>query len=317
MLRERIFLNQDRNQIFRDIKTIKFTFSNSYKYIIELYNQGVPIKEAQDRVRANNFGLTLTANDLKKLPEKHIQKIIDKVKHRTNLYIDINDGLFFSSAFIIDKNASYEAPTMVYQRPLMLMNFQLLEPLVGPTILRIDTSTNKRLFDFYKKDGQTQIIHIPNFKTTNSTVDEINEQDLEKILALPSSYPIKKALTLPEYTAHQPKTLKLQFGQLIANPDGDNIPLDVFIENKGKLSLWEQETKLKIKEFRLTIFDKENSPKTFWIKNLKKQKWQNHLDSVAYENAIYFDKIILEKGKKEYYLGQPFLFKIGKAHLKK
>jgi len=222
-LRERIFLYQGNNQVFRNIKTVKFAFTiSSYKYIMELYNQGVPIQEAKDRVSANNFVLTLTANDLKKLPEEHIQEILDKVKHRTNLHIDINDGLFFGFANIIDKNAPYEAPTMVNQRPIIFMNFQLLEPLVGPTILRIDTSTNKRLFDFYKNDGQTKIIHLPNFKTSNSTADEKNEQDLEKMLALPSSYPTKERLTLPEYAAYKPKALKLQLGQLIASPTGDS-----------------------------------------------------------------------------------------------
>jgi len=315
-LRERIFLYENNNQIFGDIKTIKFTFTISHKYIDKLFNQGVPIKEAQDRVRANNFVLTLTADDLKKLPEEHIQKIIDKVKHRTNLYIDINNGLFFSSVFIRDKNAPYEAPTMVYQRPIMLMDFQLLEPLDGPIILRIDTTSNHRLFNYYKNDGQTEIIHIPNFKTTNSTVDEKNEQELEKILGLPSSYPTAETLDLPEYTEFLPKSLKLQLGQLVANPDGDNIPLTTFLENKGKLSLWQKATALKIKAFRLIIFDKENKPKIFWIKNLKNQKWQHHFDALDYENAIFFDKIIMEKDKKLYYLGQPFLFKIGKAHLK-
>lgn len=314
--RERIFLYQNNKQIYTDIKVLTLSFTTPYSYVEKLIKEGVPIKEAQDRGRVNEFTLKLTSNDLKQLPERHIQEIIDKVMHQTLLYININDGLFFGFANIIDNNAPYEAPSMVYHRPLVLFDFQLLEPLKGSTILRIDTTTNNRLFDFYKNDGQTKIIHIPNFKTANGTVDEKNEHDLEKILALPSSYPTTEMLTLPEYIDFTPKNLQLRLGQLIANPDGDNIPLAVFRTNNGKLSLWQDKTQLTIKQFRLTIFDQENKAKTVWVKNLKNEKWQSYFDALTYENAIYIDKIIMEKGKQKYVLGQPFLFKIGKAHLK-
>lgn len=316
-LRDRIFLYQESSIIYSDIKNLTFAFTHPYKYVEKFYKQGIPIKEAQDRGRAKDFSLKLTPNDLKELSDEHIQEIIDKVMHQSLLYININDGLFFGFANIIDKNAPYEAPAMVHQRPLILMNYQLLEPLDGPIILRIDTTTNHKLFNYYKKDGQTKIIHIPNFKTTNNTIDEKNEKDLETILGLPSSYPTTEMLNLPDYIDYTPKNLQLRLGQLIANPDGDNIPLAMFNTNKGKLSLWQDKTQLPIKRFRLTIFDKENKAKTVWVENLKNQKWQSHFDTLTYENAIYFDKIILEKDNNQYYLGQPFLFKIGKVHLKR
>ncbi len=316
-LKERIFLYQKNKEIYSDIKILTFAFKNSSNYVYKLIAKGVPIEEAKEQASANDFILKLTAKDLKKLSEVHIQKIINNVKHQTNLTIHINNRSYIGFAFIIDENAPYEAPAIVNQRPLILMDFQLLEPLVGPIILRIDTTSNKRFLNYYKNDGQTKIIHIPNFKTTNSTIDEKNEKDLEKILTLPSSYPSTETLTLPEYTDYLPKSLQLRLGQFMASPDGDNIPLASFKSKKGNLSLWQNKTQLNIKQFRLTIFDQENNAKTYWIKNLKNQKLQSHFDSLTYENAIYFDKIVIEKNKFEYYLGQPFLFKIGKAHLKK
>ena len=318
-LKERIFLYDHEELSNTTITSLHLSLFLSHKYTQKAINKGASTAEAQDKSRANNLLLKLTTSDLKGLSTSDIEKILSRVKHHTFIHfnIKVNNNIFYGQGLVVDQNAPYEAPSMVHQRPFEPYNFQLLDPLDAATILRIDTLTNKKIFGYYKNDGQTKIIHIPNFKTSRTTVDEKNEDNLEKIVSLPSSYPTGEALNMPEFVDFSPSTLKLHLGEFIANPESKNISLEDFRVKKRKFSLWQNNKELKIKRFRLIIFDKQNEPKSFIINNLNNQEWQNYFKLLAPENAIYFDKIIMEKNGESFYLGQSFLFKIEKAHLVK
>ncbi len=315
-LRDRMFLYKDQ-QIFSDFKTISLAFSPSYKTVQKLVSRGTPAKEAQEQLHAKKYTLEIAAQEPKELTETVIQKITSIIAHDTRITILINNGQLMGHLVVKAAYAPYEPPVIVKHTNLVLFKFQLLEPLEGPTLLRIDTNENKRVFNMYKVDKKTKIIHIPNFQTPTRTAAEKEEGNLEKILKQASSYPPKKTLHLGEYIDYAPTALTLSLGTLVANPESRNYALDTFFEKKGKLVLQQEGRLLKIKHFRLSIFDASNNWQTHWIKVTKKDKWLTHLENLGTKTSIYFDKIVIEKNKQTYYLGQAFLFKIGKEFLTK
>lgn len=314
-LRDRIFLYKNQ-QIVSDFKTLSLAFSPSYETVQKLVKRGVPAREAQEKLHKKRYTLELAANDSKILTETTIQEIRNIIDHDTRVTITINDDEMMGHIIIKAIYAPYEPPVIVQHKQPDLFKFQLLEPLAGATILRVDTHENKRVFNMYKSDKQTQIIHISNFQTATRTVSEKDETDLTKILKQASSYPPPSVMHSLEYVAYLPTELKLSMGELIANPESQNYALVTFIDKKGKLILQHKDAILKIKSFRLSIFDKVENVQSHWIKLSKKNKWLTYLDNLNYENSIYVDKVIIEKDKQTYYLGQAFLFKIGKDFLK-
>lgn len=314
-LRERMFLYKDE-QINPDFQTVSLAFSPSYHTVQKLVKRGVPAKEAQDRLHKKRYTLKLAANEPKELTETIIQKITSIIDHDTRITIMVNKNEMMRHLIVKATYAPYEPPAIVKHTTLTLFKFQLLEPLVGPTILRIDTNRNKRIFDMYKTDNKTKILHIPNFQTATRTAAEKEEADLAKILKQASSYPTPAALHLLEYIDYAPKDLILTFGALEAAPESRNYALTTFLNKQGKLSLQHKAVSLKIKSFRLIIFDKTKNATIHWVEVTKKNKWFAYLTNLSHESSIYFDKLIIEKDKQSYYLGQAFLFKIGKDFLK-
>lgn len=315
-LRERIFLYKDQ-QISPDFQDLSLSFSPSYETVQKLVKRGVPAKEAQESLQQKRYTLKLAANESKELTATVIQKITSIIDHDARIAIIVNNGQMMGQLIVKATYAPYEPPVIVKHIAFELFKFQLLEPLEGPTILRIDTNENKRVFNMYKTDGKTKILHLPNFQTATRTASEKEESNLAKILKQASSYPTPKALHLLEYVEYAPKDLTLKFGELIAAPESQNYALATFLNKQGKLTLQHKATTLKIKSFRLTVYDKAENATTYWIEVSKKNKWMTHLSNLSHENSIYFDKIIIEKDKQSFYLGQAFLFKIGKAFLKK
>ena len=315
-LKERIFLYKNE-QLKSNFKTISLIFSPSYQTVQKLVKRGIPAKEAQGELHKKRYTLKLAENEPKKLTETAIQKIRSIIEHDTRITIMVNKNDFIGAVIVKADYAPYEPPAIVKHTKLELFNFQLLEPIKGATILRVDTQQNKRIFNAYKSDQKTRIIHIPNFQTATRTVAESDEINLEKVFRQASSYPIGEALYFREYVDYQPTDLKMIFGELVANPESQNYSLGHFQENKGKLILQHNKEILKIKSIRLTIFDKLGKPQSHFIKIFKKNKWQQYLSNVSYENSIYFDKIMIEKNKQPHYLGQAFVFKIGKSFLEK
>lgn len=259
--------------------------------------------------------LKLAANESKELTETISQKITSIIDHDTRITVIVNKGQMMGHLIVKATYAPYEPPAIVKHTALEIFKFQLLTPLEGATILRIDTNENKRVFNMYKADGKTKILHLPNFQTATRTASQKEEANLTKILKQAASYPTADALHLLEYVVYAPKELTLTFGELIAAPESRNYALATFLNKQGKLTLQHKEVPLKIKSFRLTIYDKAENAKSHWVKVSKKNKWVTHLSNLQHENSIYFDKIIIEKDKQSFYLGQAFLFKIGKAFL--
>ena len=252
----------------------------------------------------------------KKLDEEDIQNILRLVEHQTNLSFIVNNGVMMGWGIIEDPFSFVEPPIRVQKDSLDLFSFQLLEPLVGATILRIDTLQNQRIYNIYKNDNKTQIIHISNFRTGSRTVDEKNEENWHKVFSNASSYPPSATLYIPEYVDYHPPALVLMMGKLVARPDGENIPLSKFKKEKGKLKLYHKNEALTIKSCRLSIYNKAKEVVNYLLNNPQQEKWLGYLSEVNYEDSIYIDKIIIEKNKTVYYLGQTFLFQIGKVHLK-
>lgn len=314
-LRDRIFLYKNQ-QIVPDFKTLSLAFSPSYETVQKLVKRGVPAREAQTALHKKRYTLELAANDSKTLTEAIVQEIRNIIDHDTRVTIIINDGEMRGNIIIKAIYAPYEPPIIVQHKQPEFFKFQLLEPLEGETILRVDTNENKRVYNMYKSSKQTTIIHLPNFQTATRTVSEKDEDDLTKILKQASSYPPLSVMHSLEYVSYLPTELKLSMGGLIANPESQNYALATFAEQKGKLVLQHKEEILKIKSFRLSIFDKAEKVQSHSIKLSKKNKWLAYLDNLSYENSIYVDKLIIEKDKQIYYLGQAFLFKIGKVFLK-
>jgi len=298
-LRERMFVYKNQ-QIYGDVEAISLFINapRSSKQIDKFIN------------------INLGKGQPKQLGEKDIQKILKLVEHQTNLSFIVNKGLMMGWGIIDDPFSPVEAPIQVQKDSLDLFDFQLLEPLKGATILRIDTLQNQRIFNIYKNDGKTEIIHIPNFRTGSRTIDEKNETNWDKVFSNLSSYPNEEMLFIPEYVNYHPSELTLMMGKLMANPDGKNIPLSKFKTEKGKLKLYHNDEKLTIKNCRLSIYNKEEKVFNYILENPQRGKWQSYLSKVDYKDSIYIDKLIVEKGKETYYLGQSFLFQIGKEHLK-
>ena len=296
-LRERMLIIKD-GQIVDDTTTIHLSFYS------------------MDRKRDKHFNIKLGKKKTKVLSEESVQKILEIIEHRTRLVVKINGFDFYRSVSFIDNYAPYEPPVFVQDTIPELFDFQLLEPINGKTVLRTDTTQKSRTFSIYKRDTSVKIIHIPNFKTASRTVDEKNENDLEKVLAATSSYPPSLALKLPEFTAFNPKEMQLFFGGLLANPSGRNYRLDYFSDKKGKLKLVYKGKKVEILSCRLTIFDANKNPRIFSIDKPHKKNWLVNLEQVTYEQSIYFDKLIIKIDQQSYYLAQTFLFKIGKVFLK-
>ncbi|MFK7978396.1 MAG: hypothetical protein AB8G86_00315 [Saprospiraceae bacterium] len=269
------------------------------------------------KLHEKRFTLKLADNDPKELTEAIIQKITSIIDHDTRINVIVNKGKLMGNLIIKATYAPYEPPVIVKHTTSEVFKFQLLEPKIGTTILRIDTIENKRVFNMYQSDNKTKILHIPNFKTATRTAAEKEETDLTKVLRQASSYPTPESLHLLEYVDYNPTDLTLSFGKLKAKPESQNYALTTFLANQGKLSLQHKDLPLKIKSFRLTIFDETAQATSHWVKVTKKDKWFGHLTNLTYENSIYFDKIIIEKDKQKYYLGQAFLFKIGKDFLDK
>lgn len=315
-LRERMFLYKG-NQLNTNFKTINLSFSPSYNTVQKLVKRGVPAKEAQSQLHQKRYTLKLTDNEPKELTETIIQKITRIIDHDTRVNIMVNKGKMMGNLIVKAIYAPYEPPAIVKHTTSELFKFQLLEPKTGATILRIDTTENKRVFNMYQSDNKTKILHIPNFKTATRTAAEKEEIDLIKILKQASSYPTPEALHLLEYVDYTPTDLTLSLGKLEAAPESRNYALKTFLANQGELSLQHKDLSLKIKSFRLTIFDKAGQARSHWVKVSKKDKWLKYLVALSHENSIYFDKIIIEKGKQRSYLGQAFLFKIGKDFLDK
>lgn len=314
-LRDRIFLYKNQ-QIVSKFRTLSIAFSPAYETVQKLVKRGTPAREAQTALHKKRYTLKLTANDSKVLTETTIQEIRNSIDHDTRVTIIINDGEMMGHIIIKAIYAPYEPPVIVQHKQPELFKFQLLEPLAGATILRVDTNENKRVFNMYKSDKKTKVIHIANFQTAARVASEKDENDLTKVLKQASSYPPPSVMHSLEYTAYLPTELKLSMGALVANPESQNYALATFIAQKGKLILQHKTETLKIKSFRLSIFDKAENVQSHWIKRTKKDKWLMHLDNLNQETSIYIDKLIIEKDKQVYYLGQAFLFKIGKDFLK-
>lgn len=146
-LKERIFVYKDQ-QIFSEVDSLK----------ISLF----PLRSASSGFKKNPVSVKLDKKQLKRLDESTIQKILEGIQHRTFFNIILNNGELLGWGTIEDSFAPLEPPILVKKDSLELFNFQLLEPLAGKIILRIDTIQNKRVFNIYKKDGKTRQVYQKN-----------------------------------------------------------------------------------------------------------------------------------------------------------
>ncbi len=254
-----------------------------------------------------------------------VVKLMDLVDEKAGISFNIN-GFDFAGMIRVE-DGKYQSPIQISKKEANLFNFQVIIPDEAKTILKIDTTlvANKSIVDMYRNPEKYDIIHIPNFKTaTRSVVGNPTNADpvfgkSHRTISSPFFKTSKetevddKLLKLPEYVGYKPSELILKWGELTANPRSKNYDLKTFLENFNTgLQLNHLLDDLVIKQLRVVIAKKDAPYLTFdnQLPNLK--DLHKTLSNLSIESSIYFDKIIINKSGRDYYLPQHFLFAIGK-----
>ena len=244
--------------------------------------------------------------------EEEYEKIFNLIDGKLTVNIRTMDD------FLIATNISVTTPTTKYRPPISInsakkevYNFQLITPIEGRPILKIDTIKSAKTAKLFRDKSKYKIIHIPDFQTIERTIDE---QKSSPEHARPFFYnSVTEADLLPNYIIDEPTELKLTWGNLTASPESKNLTLKDYYKNNVKTPQLLYNNKLTpFVKIRMTIIgDKSFYTKSFTANDFGTSKMAEILNKVSPKTSLYFDKVeILDKGIVKH-LQHRFLFKVG------
>ncbi|MEM1124873.1 MAG: hypothetical protein AAGJ18_30830, partial [Bacteroidota bacterium] len=251
--------------------------------------------------------------------EADYQKIFDLIDGEVKVNIQTLDEYLISTTIVASSPSSvYRPPHKLVYKDRDVFNFQLITPLEGPAILKIDTVKSAKTARLFRNKSKYQIIHIPNFQTIERTLDEkkqkVGHQHIRPILY----NSVTKTDLLPNYIVDNPANLTLFWGDLTANPESENSSIKTFFQETTKApKLLYEGQDFPFSKIRMTIINDETVyTKSFRADDFSTPEMAKILGKVDNKTSIYFDKIEVEDQGVTKHLQHRFLFKVGNAVLK-
>jgi len=233
-----------------------------------------------------------------------------------------SDDAIVQSAYIVikDPNEPY-IPEVQLEYPRYqpdVFGFQVIQEPGRRPVLRIDTTSasTRAVYELYRDNLLYKIIHIPGFQTHRRLLSGdqqlFNTKDIRKSVVLGKE--ILDWMQLPEYIGYNPRNIKLQWGEMVAQPSGGNFMLSVFKNSHNKpLELSVDGKALTIRSFRLIVNSETNFPQAIVSDQLDSPAIQKLLSQVLHSSSVYFTQLIVDDGEGQCaLLPQDFAFHIGR-----
>ena len=229
-----------------------------------------------------------------------------------------NDEVYISQALIKMKDP-FEAyqPAVKVRRPKTTetpFSFQVISQ-GKKQVLRMDTSNEKtkHILDLYAPRPNYKILHIPHFETHRRLL--IQEDNLFDEKTIRYSELIDNDFdiwTLSEFCDFHQKKVKLEWGEMLANPSSKNYAIDTFRRSHAvPLKLVVENEVIPIKGFNIIIKNGEKSPIRFITTHLGVSSILKKLQEVGARSSIYFDNIIVQgKDNRPLHFPIDFVFNI-------
>lgn len=274
-----------------------------------------------EKPKSDVFKIKLEGKKEMRFLPKDYEKIYNLMEGKVTVTLQSKDEFLLATSISIkNPSAKYQPPHKIKNEKQEVYNFQLITPITGKAILKIDTIKSAKTARLFRDNGKYKIIHIPDFQTIERVLDEkesVKEEYPQKIRPILYNS-ITKADLLPNYIIEDPTELAMKWGDLVAQPESDNLSLLNFHKNNGKSPKLLYKGKiLPFSSLRLTIINKKSVyTKSFQAADFDTSKMNDVLSKVDAKTSIYLDKIqILDQGKVKH-LQHRFLFKVGNAVLK-
>jgi len=247
--------------------------------------------------------------------EKDYERIFNLIDGKVTVNIKSMDNhVITSSIHVFTPNSKYSPPHKINREEKEVFNFQLLSPLNGRSILKIDTIKSARIAKGFRDKSKYKIIHIPNFQTYERVLDE---KTLKGNKTPNTGNVIYNSITdadlLPNLIVESPTDLQLNWGDLTAALESENLALKEFYQNISKTpQLLYQGKKMPFEKIRMTIIREGLVyTKSFAAADFGAKKMAEILNKVENKTSIYFDKIEIKDNGVTKHLQQRFLFKVG------
>jgi len=253
--------------------------------------------------------------------EEEYEQIFNLIDGKLTVNIQtMDDYLIATSIHVTTPTTAYQPPHKIIAKEKEIYNFQLITPIEGRPILKIDTIKSAKTARLFRDKSKYKIIHIPNFQTIERTIDEKEpNKDSNSKNVRPILYnSITDADLLPNYIIEAPTALVLTWGNLKAAPESENLSLKDFYVNQAKIpQLIYKDTALPFSKIRLTIIgDKLIYSKSVTLADFGTPQMAEILNKVDSKTSLYFDKIELVDNGVTKHLQHRFLFKVGNQVLK-
>lgn len=248
--------------------------------------------------------------------EEEYEKVFNLIDGKLTVHIQTMDDFLLATSILVS------TPTIIYQPPHKIIakekevfNFQLITPIEGKPILKIDTIKSAKTARLFRDKSKYQIIHIPDFQTIERTIDEkSNAKNVRPILY----NSITDADLLSNYIIEEPANLELIWGNLKASPESKNLTLKDFYANQIRIpQLLYKNVPISFSKIRMTIYGKDLIySKSYRSADFGTPQMTEILNKVNTKTSLYFDKIeVLDNGITKH-LQHRFLFKVGNQILK-
>ena len=220
--------------------------------------------------------------------------------HLIATHIDVNSG-----------SSKYIPPRFIRAEEKQVFDYQIITPLQGKTILKIDTIKSQKTVRLFSNNDKYKIIHIPGFQTIQRVINEkkAEKNDVENLkITLFNS--VTETDLLPNSIIENPKELKMTWGNILAQPESENVALKEFYQNKVKsLKLFYQNKELDLQKFRVTVYSKNK----WYSKNCSIYDFKNpdFLNKIGKGTSIFIDKLVIKDKGVQKHLQRRFLFKVG------
>jgi len=250
--------------------------------------------------------------------EKEVAEILDLIDGKITVTIRARDKFLLATSITAkEPSEAYRPPHKIKNDKKEVFNFQLITPLKGKTILKIDTIKSAKIASYYKDADKYKIIHIPNFQTVERVLDEKENAEGNTKPIIYNS--VTQTDLLPNYIVGNPEKLRLQWGDLLAEPESENLTLKNFHANASAApKLFYQKEQLDYAKIRISaIGNKTVYTRSFDKADFGTNKMETFFKRIDTQTSIYLDKIeILDNGVTKH-LQHRFLFKIGNKVLNK
>lgn len=272
----------------------------------------------QEKQDEHIFRTTINGDTEMYFQKEEYEQIFKLINNKASVLIRImDDHLLAASIWVKNPIGDFTPPQHININEKKIYDFQLVTPLEGIAVLKIDTIKSAKISNMYRDKNKYKIIHIPNFQTTERVLDEKENPSQS---ARPLIYnSVTEVDYLPNYVVEKPRNFRVEWGALIAGPESENLSLKEFHQNAlAAPILFHGPQQLDYSKIRLSIIkDKTVFTKSFSKKDFNSKEMGTVLNKIGTETSIYLDKIeITDKGIRKH-LQHRFLFKVGNDVIKK